>query len=129
MSWGDRPREIAEFLRQRAQPGDQVQPLDWLGGTSRAMLMAESMPATPLLEDLFLYVRVKEPFVMALRQDFLRRLSDHPPRFIIQVRDGRIAAYDPQDTSEFQDQLFGFIAGSYAPALNGAGYTIYERNK
>ena len=128
LSWGERPQEIAEFLRAHARPGDQVQPLDWLGGTSRALLLAEAEPATPLLEDLFLYVRVKEPFVKNLRQEFLCRLDARPPRFIVHVLErNRLSAGDPEDTLEFQNKLTAFVKDRYDPVRVGVGYIIYER--
>jgi hypothetical protein len=75
--------DIADFLRAHLHPGDLVQPLDEGGSAMRAMLTSKALLATPYLTYRQLLVNDMNPQVKAMREHFLVKMQQNPPRFII----------------------------------------------
>ena len=78
-SWTDRPNEIVQFLQPRLQPGDKVQPLDWLGGTSLPLLRSRAELATPFATDMYFLFNTSHPYVQKLQRRFLDQMNRSPP--------------------------------------------------
>ncbi|UCG60549.1 MAG: hypothetical protein JSV52_09450 [Candidatus Zixiibacteriota bacterium] len=120
------PDGVNEFLSDRMQPGDLVQPLDWTSGAVHGMLMAQARPATRFIYDFHFYHHVSDPYIAALRQEFMRELSAKMPRFIIQVLDKRPWPKG-EDTSRQFPGLTSFLQQNYMIAKRGRTYLIFER--
>lgn len=120
--------EIATWLKQRLEPGDEVQPLDWSSGVNHALLIAKAPLATRFLYDYQFYHHTESPYIRALRREFLRELERARPRFIIEVRDYiKPWVSGPGTTREFRT-LRDFIEKNYERKYDpGRGYAIYER--
>ena len=118
-----RVAEISQFLKSELEPGDRVQPLDWVAGGVHAMLVAEAQIATPFASDYHFYHHVDHPFVIGLRDRFLSEMSATPPRFIVEIHD--IPRPKGEGSGEFQ-KLRRFIAKNYGAAKRGQNWTIWE---
>jgi len=127
--WTHRVLESEKVMKLVVNSGDKLQPLDWLGGTSRIMLRLGMEPATPYLADAGFYHESRHPVVMEMRQDFLWRLRAAPPRFIMKVRTLRLSANDPNDDGSFDREVAEFITQGYMRLFEGSGYEIFIRNE
>jgi hypothetical protein len=117
--------EVAEFLRAHLQPGDEVQPLDWAGGTLHGMLISKAVVATPYIYDYHFYHHVSSPYIQRIRREFLEQLSREPPRLIIDMAvKSRPAG---ADTARDFPALRSFVAKNYSGVYRGKGFTIFER--
>ncbi len=122
--------EIAAFLETRLQPGDTVQPVDWVGGAVHAMLIARVRIATPFIYDEYFYHNVNNPYIQNLRSRFLDDLNRARPRFIIEVYDdGAFAEPTGPNTSRDFPEFRAFLAEYYSVVQEGQGYRIYELRK
>jgi hypothetical protein len=118
--------EIAEFLLEaNLGPEDRVQPLDWTEGALHGMLIAEAVVATPYIYDYHFYHYVSNPYIKEIRQRFVTKLEEEPPRFLIDVDD----QLKPRglDTTDTFPELEAFVAAHYSMVLEGDGYRILER--
>lgn len=130
--WGQPPRPpkggrvdaIAAFLQTHLRPGETVQQLDWTGGATQSMLIAEARMATPYMEDYVFYHAVDHPFVQAQRQRFLAALAQARPRFVIDIS-ATPRPNGPGSSLDFPE-LRAFLAAHYIPVAEGEGYVIYE---
>jgi len=119
--------EIAGFLETNLQPGDTVQPLDWVGGAVHAMLIARVKIATPFIYDEYFYHHVNLPYVQALRKHFMDDLQRAMPRFVVEVYDdGPYSEPSGLNTSRNFPELRAFLAANYYAVKEGQGYRIYE---
>ncbi len=118
--------EIAEFLIEQLNPGDTVQPLDFIaGGAIQAMLIAEAKIATPYLHDIQFYLDPTDPYVQLIRRRFIEDLKREKPRFIIDVKAKYTVSGD--DTAKDFPELTNFVNSNYTLVLKGSGYFILER--
>jgi hypothetical protein len=122
----DRAVEIARFLDESLEEGDLVQPLDWTGGSLLAMLETRAHIATPYVFDFYFYHHVSDPYIQALRADFILRLEESRPRFIIEVLSMDKPWVAGVDTSREFPALRQFIAENYDLTLYKEDYVIYE---
>ena len=119
--------EIAAFLEANLQPGDTVQPVDWVGGAVHAMLKVRVNIATPFIYDEYFYHNVNDPFIQELRMRFVQALERARPRFIIEVYDdGPYAEPTGPNTSREFPEFRTFLAEYYSVVQEGQGYRIYE---
>ncbi len=125
--WTERSAEIAAFLSDHLQPGDRVQSLDYLGGVSRAFLLAGAAPATRITMDGYFNFETQTPAVQELRRQFLETLRATLPRFFVVTTRIRLFAEDRRDPGEFQRTIDQFLALHYRRVKEGDGYVIYER--
>jgi hypothetical protein len=119
--------EIAAFLETHLQPGDTVQPFDWVGGSVHAMLIAGAKLATPFIYDEYFYHNVDTAYIRELRVRFMAALELARPRFIIEVYDdGPYAEPTGPGTSRDFPEFRAFLAENYSVVQEGQGYRIYE---
>lgn len=118
--------EIATWLKGRLREGDTVQPLDWVGGSVHAMLLARARIATPFLYDCQFYHHVSSPYVQQLRRLFIRQMREVPPRFVIEVITNRPWVTGADTTHTFPE-LRRLLDAHYAVVFQRDDYCIYER--
>lgn len=128
--------ELTEFLRGKLQPGDTIQPhvTHTRGPIFPAMLEIRAIPATPYLENYLLYHDVNSEFVQNARTVFMRRLQEHPPRFVIKTPS--MYFFDGDNTEvvfkefehwldeNYQIVLSSTVSGKQSPMEK---YIVYER--
>ncbi len=118
---------IASYLRQHAQPGDKVQPLDWTEGALHAMLQARLPLATRYMADFQLYHFVDDPYVVNLRRTFLEELRASNARWVVAVRnDYKAWPFGPPGAPHFRE-LEDFLAHDYEAVAGNDQYLILER--
>lgn len=122
-----RAEEIARFLEKNLEAGDTVQPLDWTGGALLAMLETRAPIATPYVFDFYFYHHVSDPYIQALRADFMNELQKASPRFIIEVTAIDKPWISGEDTSREFPQLRAFLDVHYLVTIQKDDYIIYER--
>jgi hypothetical protein len=122
----DRAVEIARFLNESLEEGDLVQPLDWTGGSLLAMLETRAHIATPYVFDFYFYHHVSSPYIQSLRADFMQRLQESRPRFIIEILSVDKPWVAGAYTSREFPALRQFIAQYYDITLYKEDYVIYE---
>lgn len=122
---GGRVDEIAAFLRDAGlQPNDRVQPLDWTEGSLHAMLLSETVAATPFIYNYHFYHYISNPYIQEMRKRLLSELNEGMPRFLIEVDDELRPT--GLDTTDSFVELEDFVQQHYVVALQGEGYRIYE---
>jgi hypothetical protein len=122
----DRAAEISTFFEKNLEVSDEVQPLDWTGGTLLAMLDARAPIATSYIFDFYFYHHVSEPYIQSLRADFMSEIQESKPRFIVEV----VAIDKPwvagEDTSREFPELRTFLDEHYSVTMEKEDYIIYE---
>jgi len=118
-----RVHEISDFLKSELEPGDRVQPLDWVAGGIHAMLVAEAHIASPFPSDYHFYHHVDHPFVQGLRKRLIDELSATPPRFIVELHD--IPRPKGEGSGQFLE-LQRLIRRNYVAAKRGQNWTVWE---
>ena len=122
----ERSAEIADFLAENLEPGDQVQPLDWTGGTLLAMLETRAPIATSYVFDFYFYHHISNPYIQSLRADFMTQLQESKPRFIIEVTAIDKPWVTGEDTSRDFPELRKFLNENYSVTIEHEDYIIYE---
>ncbi|NWF65730.1 MAG: hypothetical protein HXY38_15665 [Chloroflexi bacterium] len=123
----DRAAQISTFLEKNLEPGDQVQPLDWTGGSLLAMLENRAPIATSYVFDFYFYHHVSNPYIQSLRADFMTQLQESKPRFIIEVTAIDKPWVSGEDTSRDFPELREFLSQNYSVTMEREDYIIYER--
>lgn len=118
--------EIAAYLNDNLLPGDKVQPLDWGGGTLHAMLISKAVLATPYITDFQFYLHVSTPYIQQLRKDFIEKLEQDIPAFIIDVH--KKSTVSGIDTDDSFPALERFIKQHYSKDYIGDGFDILRRH-
>lgn len=117
--------EIAPYLNENLSPDDKVQPLDWGGGSLYGMLMSKAVLATPYITDFQFYHHVSTPYIQQLRKDFIEKLEQDIPEFIIDVHDkNRVSGIDTDDSFPALER---FIKQHYSKDYIGDGFDILRR--
>ncbi|MBM4425751.1 MAG: hypothetical protein FJ031_00790 [Chloroflexi bacterium] len=123
----DRAVEISRYIEKNLEAGDEVQSLDWTGGTLLAMLETRAPIATSYVFDFYFYHHVSETYIQSLRADFMNQLQGAEPRFIIEV----VAIDKPwvsgEGTSREFPALRAFLDERYSVTMEREDYIIYER--
>jgi len=123
---GGRVDEIAMYLNEHLSPTDKVQPLDWITGAAYGMLISKAVPATPYLIDFPFYHHVSNDYIKHLRRDFIEKLKQAMPTFMIEVHaKHRMSGLNV--TYEFPE-LREFIKQHYKKDYTGNGFDIFRRN-
>ncbi|MBK7449998.1 MAG: hypothetical protein IPJ47_11440 [Anaerolineales bacterium] len=123
----DRAAQISAFLEKNLEPGDQVQPLDWTGGSLLAMLENRAPIATSYVFDFYFYHHISNLYIQSLRADFMTQLSETKPRFIIEVTAIDKPWVSGEDTSRDFPELRAFLNEYYSVTMGKEDYIIYER--
>jgi hypothetical protein len=88
------------------------------------LLLTESVLATPYVTDFQFYYSVQDPYVQHLRQDFVRRLTQHRPTFII---DSRIFPKPVPQGANFEfAELRDILKSRYRLVLSHRNFDIYR---
>ena len=122
----DRAAQISAFLEKNLEPGDQVQPLDWTGGSLLAMLETRAPIATSYVFDFYFYHHVSNPYIQSLRADFMTQLGGSKPRFIIEVTAIDKPWVSGEDTTRDFPELRAFLNEYYSVTMEKEDYIIYE---
>ncbi|MBE7433714.1 MAG: hypothetical protein HS100_07340 [Anaerolineales bacterium] len=122
----DRATQISTFLEKNLEPGDQVQPLDWTGGSLLAILENRAPIATSYVFDFYFYHHVSNPYIQSLRADFMTQLQESKPHFIIEVTAIDKPWVSGEDTSRDFPELRAFLAENYSVTMEREDYIIYE---
>ncbi len=122
----DRAVQISTFLEKNLETGDEVQPLDWTGGSLLAMLENRAPIATSYVFDFYFYHHVSDPYIQALRADFMTQLHESKPRFIIEVTSIDKPWVSGEDTSRDFPELRAFLNENYSVTMEKEDYIIYE---
>ena len=123
----DRATQISAYLEKNLEPGDQVQSLDWTGGSLLAMLENRAPIATSYVFDFYFYHHVSNPYIQSLRTDFMTQLQESKPRFIIEVTAIDKPWVSGEDTSRDFPELRAFLTENYSVTMEREDYIIYER--
>jgi len=123
----DRAAQISTYLEKNLEPGDQVQPLDWTGGTLLAMLENRAPIATSYVFDFYFYHHVSTPYIQSLRNDFMNQLQESKPHFIIEVTAIDKPWVSGEDTTRDFPELRAFLTENYSVTMEREDYIIYER--
>lgn len=124
MGWVD---AMAALIREKAGPGETVQPLDWVSGSVlHAMLLAEARAATRYQQDHYFYLDAEKPVIRRMREDFIAQLEQARPVLIIHAPVLRPQGF--RTTQEFPE-LDAFLAAHYRATVwePFPKFTIYER--
>lgn len=117
--------EIAAYLNDNLSPDDKVQPLDWGGGALYAMLRSKAVLATPYITDFQFYLYVSTPYIQQLRKDFIEKLEQDIPAFIIDVhKKSRVSGIDTDDSFPALER---FIKEHFSKDYIGDGFDILRR--
>lgn len=122
----DRAVEMERFLEKNLAAGDTVQPLDWTGGALLAMLETRAPLATSYVFDFYFYHHVSNPYIQALRSDFMTQLREAKPRFIIEVTAIDKPWVSGEDTSRDFPELRAFLDEHYSVTMEREDFIIYE---
>lgn len=123
-----RVEEIAKYLKENMQPGDTVQPLDWVGGGMlHAMLLADARPATRFLTYFDFFHHVDDPCIQNLRKRFMEELSAAKPRFILEWKHGNRGWVSGPGTADRFPEAERYVRYLYEPKKVGPEYIIHER--
>lgn len=122
----ERSAQIADYLAANLEPGDEVQPLDWTGGSLLAMLETHAPIATAYVFDFYFYHHVSNPYIQSLRSDFVNQLSESSPRFIVEVTAIDKPWVSGEDTSRDFPELRAFLSENYSVTMEREDYKIYE---
>jgi len=123
----DRAVTISAFLQKNLTEGDEVQPLDWTGGSLLAMLENRAPIATSYIFDFYFYHHVSNPYIQSLRSDFTNQLTERKPRFIIEVTAIDKPWVSGEDTTRDFPELRKFLDENYSVTMEREDYKIYER--
>ena len=123
---GGRVDRIAAVLKERAQPGDRAQALDWTGGAIHAILIAELETATPFIYDFHFYHHVSTDYSQGLRKRFIESFAESRPRFVVEITTDKPWPRG-DDTSRSFPQLRQILASDYEVAQTGDGWVVHER--
>jgi hypothetical protein len=122
----NRAAQISAFLEKNLEPGDQVQPLDWTGGTLLAMLETRAPIATSYIFDFYFYHHVSNPYIQSLRADFMTQLGASKPRFIIEVTAIDKPWVSGEDATRDFPELRAFLNEHYSVTIEREDYILYE---
>ncbi|MFN8419174.1 MAG: hypothetical protein U0528_08030 [Anaerolineae bacterium] len=119
-----RLQPVLTYLRANFRAGDKIQPLDFVTGGLQIMLKVRAEIATPYMYDLFFYLHPTVPIVKEQRTDFIRRIKENPPRFILEgLQKMRIHGVG----ADYRfDELVALLQTDYAPVVNSPAFILYE---
>ncbi|MDM8565183.1 hypothetical protein QUF74_05965 [Candidatus Halobeggiatoa sp. HSG11] len=121
--------KTTQYLKQHLEPHDKVQSLGMATGITQAMLFSKAVLATPYIYDIQFYHHVSSDYIKQLRADFMQRLQQKKPKFIIKVQEGapfksKVSGIDVN--YEFPE-LAALIQRYYKKSYSGNGFTIFRK--
>ncbi len=119
--------EIRTYLEGNMNPGDAVQPLDWIvGGAVHGMLLAGAVPATRHITDYEFYFYPTNPYVQEIRASFINDLVLKKPRFIIKSYYCELLL--EKYTNDSFPELGEFVQKHYSEEYSSEYFKILLRN-
>ncbi len=119
------PDQIASFLKKNLQPGQTVQPLDWVNGAIHGLLIAKVPISTRFLYDYHFTHHLSRPYIKNLRLEFLKALQHSPPDYIIFVFvKSRVSG---PDTAQDFPELGKFIFSNYKMIEKTQNFGIFRK--
>lgn len=129
-SWIQDKEATVEALTRDLGPlraGDSVQVLDTTDGGIHALLRLRARQPTRFLYDFHFFHDEETAEIRALRAEFMRELTNHPPRFIVLFRRGWPAG-GPERIVRFPE-LDRRLAERYRILHDRPGYVVYEKRR
>ncbi len=120
----NRVKEIADYLQDNSSSTDRIQPLCTVSGATHAMLITQRAISTPYIADYSFYHHVSTEFTRGIRRDFMKRMKEEPPRFIIDVKDKPVLEGD--DVSYQFSELNSFLRMNYIEDFSGNQFKVYR---
>lgn len=109
------------------QAGDSVQVLDTTDGGIHALLLLRARQPTRFLYDFHFFHDEEAGEIRALRAEFMREISTHPPRFIVLFRRGWPAG-GPERLARFPE-LDRRLGEGYRILHDRPRYVVYEKRR
>ncbi|MBN1428877.1 MAG: hypothetical protein JXB07_10875 [Anaerolineae bacterium] len=116
--------ELATYLLTHYQPGDRVQVLGSGGPSMNSLLLADVIPATSFLSDIYFYHDLSHPLIQRYRQTFMSQLDQSQPRFVVDMY-LRHFFIGPDSSIEFPE-FSEWLARNYQLAYVSKTFAIYE---
>ena len=125
----DRSHEIAAYLGKHLEPGDRVQPLDWVTwNVAGGLMRAHAEGATRFIYDFHFYHHVSDPFIQRVRQRFLTEMAQVRPRFVVEGGH-KFPYFRGEDAARDFPELEALLASQYTVVVKADGYRIHERKR
>ena len=113
-----------DFLKNKLQPGDSAQPIDWTYGAIQGMLLTDAPPATRFIESSYFLHSVSHPLIQKLRKEFLDSLTKRPPRFLLEAT--TVCWPNGLDTEKRFLAFEAWRGAHYRVSKEGEHYRIWE---
>lgn len=124
-----RTERLANWLRQRMEPDDTAQAIEWaFCGSTHALLLNEAKPATHTIWGEVFFHHVSDPFVQKLKRNFIQQLSESQPRFIIQTKVD-MDFVDGRDCMRLFPEFEAILQRDYFIALESDSFRVWESNE
>ena len=114
-------------MNENVGPDQTVQPLDWMGPSVHAMLLAETRLATRFMYDYHFYHHISSSPVRHLREIFIAELQFAKPDFVIVAQERFKSSVRGFDTSDHFDALEEFLDQYYELIQEEDAYHILAR--
>ena len=125
ITWADEVEDqIKEYMRKNMQPNDKIQPLIFNAGALEAMLDLNVTPATPYIIKLQFYHNISNPYIQYIRKDFIKRMTQEMPKFIIEEHTHKLLEMDGHNKFP---ELKQFIKRHYVKDYIGNNFEIYKK--
>ena len=119
-------RDVADFIEKHLPPDKTIQIIETGGPSTRYLLEANAVVATPYLESYTLLHHIHEPYVQHAQQDFLHRLKENPPALFLVMAD--FARPSGIDTVAEIPGLQDFLHAHYKVIWMHPTFTFWEYN-
>jgi len=122
-----RKDQITAYFKKNLSPTDKIQAMNWNLPTLMALYELRAVPATPYIVDLQFYHDLSNPYIQHLREDFMQRMAQEMPRFIILSKHKKEMLHidGPNKFTELQ----AFIAKYYSLDYKAKNLQIYKRKE
>ena len=120
----DRVDQISEYLKENYAEGDKVLLMDWSYGSMDAALKTKVTPITPYIYDYYFYHHTSNDFIKGMRSDFISKLQNDYPEFIVRINYPGIERIFKDDFKELNE----IILNNYSLEKEGHKYKIYRLN-
>ena len=117
--------EISSYLDKNASAEDEIQPIDYMGGTGDALLKSGKNISTRFVYDIQFYHNVSNPYIMNLRNEFISSIKIKQPKFIVKIIADMVYPKGNDVSANFPERE-KFIEENYYVDLKGSGYLIYR---
>lgn len=120
-----REEQIKAYFDKNNSDNSKIQAIHWDLPTLMAMFDLKAIPATPYVVSLQFYHHVSSPYIKGLREDFIKRMNNEMPEFIINVPSQK-KVLNINGPNSFPE-LKNFIEKYYYRDYRGHGFDIYRK--